>query len=199
MDTQRTERPDDPVAGRFVDIGRSEDLKRQAAKVLAETFVAAGNDIWANPHVARQEVDECTAEPNICIGLCDGDVLLGWVGLRPMYEKTWELHPMAVSPRHQKHGVGRQLLEEIEARARERGIIGIALGTDDEREQTSLARVDIDADNVFTEISRIENLDRHPFEFYKKCGYIVVGIIPNANGPRKPDIWMWKDIRERSL
>ncbi|ENY3597990.1 aminoglycoside N-acetyltransferase AAC(6')-Ia, partial [Acinetobacter baumannii] len=29
---------------------------------------------------------------------------------------------------------------------------------------------------------------------YKKCGYMIVGIIPNANGKRKPDIWMWKDI-----
>ncbi|PKL41487.1 MAG: hypothetical protein CVV41_18620 [Candidatus Riflebacteria bacterium HGW-Riflebacteria-1] len=180
---------------KYCDIGGSEYLRLKAADVLVETFTALGNSHWPDHESALKEVEECIAVPNICIGLCDDGELLGWVGLRPMYEKTWELHPLVVSSHRQKSGIGRMLVAEVEKRARERGIIGIALGTDDEHDQTSLARVDIDSVNIFNEITNIRNLNRHPFEFYKKCGYMIVGIIPNANGQRKPDIWMWKDIR----
>jgi aminoglycoside 6'-N-acetyltransferase I len=179
---------------RFCEIGCSEKLMQKAAEVLTETFTALGNTHWPNRERALKEVEECIAAPNICIGLCDGDELLGWIGLRPMYEKTWELHPLVVSPQHQNGGVGRRLVAELEKRARERGVIGIALGTDDEHDQTSLAHIDIDEKNIFQEITNIRNVNRHPFEFYKKCGYMIVGIIPNANGPRKPDIWMWKTL-----
>lgn len=178
----------------FCCVGDSEELMLKAAGILKDAFMALGNSHWPDLEAALLEVRECAASPNICIGLCDGSELLGWVGLRPMYEKTWELHPMVVSPGSQRSGVGRTLIAELEKRARELGIIGIALGTDDEHDQTSLSQVDVDSENIFREIINIRNLRRHPFEFYKKCGYSIVGIIPNANGRRKPDIWMWKDI-----
>lgn len=178
----------------FCCIGDSEQLMFKAAEILKDAFMALGNSHWPDLEAALQEIRECVAAPNICIGLCGNNELLGWVGLRPMYEKTWELHPMVVSPANQKSGIGRMLVAELEKRARERGIIGIALGTDDEHYQTSLSQVDIDSENIFSEISAIRNLNRHPFEFYKKCGYSIVGVIPNANGRRKPDIWMWKNI-----
>ncbi|EPU1074472.1 aminoglycoside N-acetyltransferase AAC(6')-Ia, partial [Klebsiella pneumoniae] len=42
----------------------------------------------------------------------------------------------------------------------------------------------------------IKNIKNHPYEFYQKCGYSIVGVIPDANGKRKPDIWMWKKIND---
>lgn len=36
----------------------------------------------------------------------------------------------------------------------------------------------------------MSSLRRHPYEFYLKLGYTVVGVIPDANGPGKPDILM---------
>lgn len=178
----------------FCCVGDSEHLMLKAAEILKDAFMAAGNSHWPDLEAAMHEVRECVAAPNICIGLCKGDKLLGWVGLRPMYKTTWELHPLVVSPASQKSGIGRMLITELEKKAREQGIIGIVLGTDDEHDQTSLSQVDIDSENILKEIAGIRNLNRHPFEFYKKCGYSIVGIIPNANGRRKPDIWMWKDI-----
>jgi len=40
----------------------------------------------------------------------------------------------------------------------------------------------------------IRNLGRHPYEFYQKLGYVIVGVIPDANGLGKPDILMAKSV-----
>jgi aminoglycoside 6'-N-acetyltransferase I len=73
------------------------------------------------------------------------------------------------------------------------GAITIYLGTDDEAYQTSLGGADL-YPNVFEHLTNIQNLDRHPYEFYQKLGYVIVGIIPDANGIGKPDIFMAKRV-----
>jgi aminoglycoside 6'-N-acetyltransferase I len=85
----------------------------------------------------------------------------------------------------------------MEKIAQGKGIIGIFVGSDDETNKTSLSEKEITEENIFEEIKNIKNYKDHPFEFYKKCGFIIVGIIPNANGSQKPDIWLWKDIRKK--
>jgi aminoglycoside 6'-N-acetyltransferase I len=49
---------------------------------------------------------------------------------------------------------------------------------------------------LFDEIKSIKNLQRHSYEFYQKCGYTIVGVIPDANGIGKPDILMAKRIEQ---
>ncbi len=177
----------------FREIGESNELKIQAARILITAFGEMGS-AWPDMKSAMQEVEECVDHPNLCVGLCEGEKLLGWIGLRPMYEKTWELHPLVVAPDAQRKGVGRLLIGELERQAKGRGVIGIVLGTDDDRFRTSLSQTDIDDSNIFDQLRNIRNLAGHPYEFYKKCGYMIVGMIPNANGKRKPDIWMWKGV-----
>jgi aminoglycoside 6'-N-acetyltransferase I len=41
---------------------------------------------------------------------------------------------------------------------------------------------------------RIRNLRRHPYGFYQKLGYVVVGVLPDANGRGRPDIFMAKRV-----
>jgi aminoglycoside 6'-N-acetyltransferase I len=178
-------------------INEFQETQKQAEETLLKTFSKA--DMWPtlNDKEASDTVKECIADENICIGIKINKQLIGWIGLRPMYEKTWELHPLAILPEFQKKGYGKILINEIEKIAQERGIIGIMAGSDDETSKTSLSEKKITEDNIFEEIRNIKNYKNHPFEFYKKCGFIIVGIIPNANGLKKPDIWLWKDIREQ--
>lgn len=178
----------------IVNIAEQNKYQSDAAKILSQTFIDKGNSAWPDITSAMKEVSECINQPNICIGLLIENNLTGWVGLRPMYDQTWELHPLVVSTEYQGKGIGRILTMEIEKRARTSGIIGVVLGTDDEHNKTSISKVEITEENIFEEIKSITNINSHPYEFYKKCGYMIVGIIPNANGKNKPDIWMWKNL-----
>jgi len=180
----------------FCKINESEDTKKQAAEILFKTFTEINKDAWPDMESALEEVNECVTEPNICIGIKTGNELTGWVGLRPMYELTWELHPMVIKKEFQGKGYGKILLNELERIALEKGVIGVFAGSDDETYSTSLSDKEITAGNIFEEIINIKNYKNHPYEFYKKCGYCIIGIIPNANGDRKPDILLWKDIRK---
>ena len=153
--------------------------------------------MWPNldEKMAIKEVNECIIDPNICIGIKIENKLIGWVGLRPMYEKTWELHPFVIKIEFQGKGFGKILLNELEKLARKREIIGIFVGSDDETNKTSLSENEITAENIFNEIKNIKNFGKHPYEFYLKCGFNIIGVIPNANGYKKPDILLWKDMR----
>lgn len=178
----------------IVNISERNDYRLDAARILSTAFNDLGNDTWPDITSAIQEVDECIDGKNLCIGILIDNSLVGWVGLRPLYKTTWELHPLVVKTEWQGKGIGSILLSELEMRAKQNGLIGMVLGTDDEHRRTSLSSIDITEENIFKSITNIRNLNNHPYEFYKKMGFFIVGIIPNANGKNKPDIWMWKNL-----
>ena len=64
---------------------------------------------------------------------------------------------------------------------------------------TSLADVDLYAD-IPGHIRRLHDLGKsHPFLFYRKLGFVVTGVMPDANGPGKPDIFMSKRLSRKLL
>jgi len=168
---------------------------QQAAALLNGAFREHWPDAWPDMEAALEEVHECLEAENICLVALDDDArVLGWIGARPAYGVTgWELHPLVVDPARQGQGIGRALVSALEAQVREQGGVTIFLGSDDEDGMTSLAGVDLYPD-VAGHIRSIRNLKRHPFEFYQKLGYTIVGVIPDANGPGKPDIMMAKRV-----
>lgn len=98
-----------------------------------------------------------------------------------------------MQPNRQGQGIGRALVANFEEQVRERGGLTITLGSDDEDGMTSLANVDL-YENLWEQIRNIRNLKGHPFEFYQKLGYIITGVMPDANGRGKPDIYMSKRV-----
>jgi aminoglycoside 6'-N-acetyltransferase I len=145
---------------------------------------------------ARKEVERCVNPQNINrIAINETNDVLGWVGaVRDYNGHTWCLYPMAVHPKSRTQGIGRALVIDLENLVRDQGAATLYLGTDDTLGMTSIGNKEL-YPNVLAHISTIQNLRRHPYEFYQKLGFTIVGVIPHANGWGKPDIFMAKQLR----
>lgn len=167
----------------------------QTAALLLAAFghLASG---WQTMEAALAEVRESFEIGRISrIAVEESGQVVGWIGAIEQYNgHTWELHPLVVHADWRGQGIGRALVQDLEAQVRQRGAITLYLGTDDEDNRTSLSGVDL-YPNLFEQIANIKNLGNHPYEFYQKLGFVIVGVMPDANGFGKPDIFMAKRLR----
>ncbi|HVF28797.1 MAG TPA: GNAT family N-acetyltransferase [Pyrinomonadaceae bacterium] len=172
-----------------------ESLIKQATELLFVSFREHWPEAWPDLDAAEQEVRESLMHDRISrVALGESGTVLGWIsGIRQYDGNVWELHPLAVRPDARGRGVGRALVEDLETQARERGGLTLWLGTDDEDGMTTLSGVNLYPD-IPGRIANIKNLKRHPYEFYQKLGFVIVGVMPDANGPGKPDIFMAKSL-----
>jgi aminoglycoside 6'-N-acetyltransferase I len=101
---------------------------------------------------------------------------------------------MVVRRERRRLGIGRALVAAFEDEAGRRGGLTATLGTDDDAGMTSLSGVNL-YDDVPHHIAALRDLGRsHPFLFYRRMGYVVTGVVPDANGPGRPDILMSKSL-----
>ena len=177
---------------RIIDLAADNDSAiRQCAALLVDLLPQG----WPTMDSALAEVRESLPPDRISRIAVEGDGVVGWIGgLNESYKgHAWELHPLVVRRDSHRQGIGLALIADLEERVRERGAHTVFLGTDDERDETSLSGIDLYPDPM-AHAARIENLRGHPFEFYQKAGYVIVGVLPDANGFGKPDIYMAKRI-----
>ena len=173
----------------------NEQSIKQAAALLIEGFKIQSPDSWPTTTVALEEVKESLQPDRISrIAVDDKGTVLGWIGGISRYHgHVWELHPLVVKTDYQRKGIGRALVTDLEECVQQRGGLTVWLGTDDEINMTTLGGIDLYPD-VLGHVARIENLRDHPFEFYQKLGFVIVGVMPDANGLGKPDIFMAKRL-----
>lgn len=173
-----------------------EQAIQQAATLLVAGFGGLWPGAWQTQQEALDEVHEQLAPGRICrVVRADDGAVLGWIGGNPQYRgRVWELHPLVVASEQQRRGIGRALIKDFEQQVRQRGGLTIILGSDDESNSTTLGGVDLYPD-VWRHVAAIRNLRGHPYEFYQKCGFVIVGVVPDANGWGKPDIIMAKRVR----
>lgn len=179
----------------IVDLLPDDDVRVEQTSALLVDAFRGTTDSWTDIGAARDEVRESFEAGRISRIALDADgAVIGWVGGIPAYEgHAWELHPLAVRPDWRRRGVGSALVADLEARVRERGGTTVYLGTDDEDGRTSLSNTNL-YPNVWEHIARIESSSSHPYAFYLARGYVITGVIPDANGPGKPDILMAKRV-----
>ena len=172
-------------------------LIHQAAQLLVDAFREHWSEAWQTFEDGLKEIHEMFEPEKIVRAAIDEQGnLLGIIGGISQYDgNVWELHPLAVQPSMQGQGIGKALVEDFEEQVQAKGGLTITLGTDDEDNMTSLSNIDL-YENLWDKIMNIRNLKRHPFEFYQKMGYIITGVVIDANGRGKPDIIMSKRVKE---
>ena len=173
-------------------------VAQPAAALLVEGFAERWPRAWPDLDAARLTVREELAKGGICRAAVDQDGnVLGWAAAEPLYGgNVWELNVIVVQPMRQRRGIGRALLEDMEAPVAQRGGLTIWLGSGDEDNMTSLAGVDLYPDPL-AHLARIANLKGHPYDFYRKTGFAIAGALPDANGLGKPDIFLAKSVARR--
>lgn len=180
----------------IIDATNNKEIVRQLSSMLLDGFSDTGTTAWSTPEECVKEVSESLEKGKISrIAVGDSGEALGWTVGTPEYDgNVWELAILVVRRDCKLKGIGRKLVEDFEDQVRKRNGIAVFLGTDDENNRTSLSGIDL-YPNPLEHAANIENLGRHPFEFYQKLGYSVTGIVPDANGFGKPDIYMMKRVQ----
>lgn len=164
----------------------------QAAQILTDSIPIG----WPTLHDAMDEIKERLIPENTLLAAIENDIVIGWGGiLAPMYNgNVFELHPLAVRSDKRNLGIGRTIVTALEDEARKQGGLTIHLGADDEGGdgETSFVNVDL-YDDLPGKIINF-NSGTHQSGFYLKLGYKIIGVMPDANGIGKPDIYFGKGL-----
>lgn len=174
-------------------VDATEKQLTQAAQLLTDSLPNG----WPTIQDAMDEIKERLIPENTMLFAINDDQVIGWGGvLAPEYDgNVCELHPLVVHPDFRRQGVGRKLVQKLEDEAKQQGALTIYLGADDDEKdegETSLAFVNLYEDlpqklNDFTP-------GTHQTSFYIKLGYKIIGVMPDANGIGKPDIFLGKKL-----
>lgn len=164
----------------------------QAARILTDSLPIG----WSTLQDAMDEIKERLIPENTLLVAVEDGIVLGWGGiLAPTYNgNVFELHPLAVRSDSRNQGIGRIIVTALEDEARKQGGLTIHLGADDEigDGETSFANVDL-FDDLPGKINNF-TAGTHQSGFYLKLGYKIIGVMPNANGIGKPDIYFGKEL-----
>ncbi|MBP0001471.1 MAG: GNAT family N-acetyltransferase [Cyanobacteria bacterium SID2] len=183
---------------KIYDLDRSNAIYIQATiELLVEGF-QNWPSAYSTEAASKEVLESLEANRLSRVAVSASGEVLGWIGGIPSYDdRVWEIHPLVVRSDVRRRGIGQALVADLEILAQNRGGLTLWVGTDDECGQTSLSNVDLYPD-VWTHVWQIRNLNRHPYEFYQKQGFVIVGVMPDANGRGKPDIYMAKRIERES-
>lgn len=169
----------------------TDDQRAQAARIMRAGFAPIGA---YQGQAAEAEVTTFFEDPDrFALAALEDGAVVGFVGGVDGYPKALELHPLVVDPAHQGRGVGSALLAALEARAAAMGKLTVYLGSDDETGGTNLFGAEVYPDPLAA-LAAIAPTSGHPFFFYRRHGYVPVGLIPDANGYGKPDLLLAKRV-----
>lgn len=172
-----------------------ETLSKEQLEQAAEILFLSLPDGWPTLEEARAEIMERLIPENTLLAAVENETVLGFGGILPSYGGNLsELHPLAVRADTRGRGIGTALVHALEDAARQKGAFTLWLGADDEKEggETSLANVDL-FDDLPTRLKDFQP-GTHQSAFYFKLGYKIIGVMPDANGKGKPDIYLGKRL-----
>ncbi len=178
----------------IADLAATDETRiESAARILNAAFAPLG--AWTGMAEARQEVADSIHADRVSRVAIDTDgVVVGWIGAIRQYDGlVWELHPIVVDEAWRRHGIGRALMLDLEKILRGRGGLTLWAGSDDLAGETSLGGIDL-YDALPGALEKVSSWGRHPLPFYRSLGFRLIGVMPDANGPGRPDIFLAKRL-----
>ena len=165
-----------------------------AARLLYTAFAPLG--AWTTIAEAQREVIESFSADRISrIAVDEDGAALGWIGAISEYDGlVWQLHPIVVDEALRRRGVGRALVLDLETIVTARGGLTLWAGSDDLAGETSLGGIDLYS-ALPAAFNEVRSWGGHPLPFYRRLGFHVIGVMPDANGPGRPDIFLGKRLR----
>jgi aminoglycoside 6'-N-acetyltransferase I len=164
-----------------------------AARILHAAFSPLG--AWATLSDAREEVMQSMSTDRVSrVARANDGQIIGWIGAIREYDGlVWQLHPIVVDKARRRSGVGRALIQDLEAILIARGGVTLWAGSDDLAAETSLGGIDLYS--ALPEVlGTVRSWGHHPLPFYRRLGFHVIGVMPDANGPGRPDIFLGKRL-----
>ncbi len=159
----------------------------QAATLLHTGFDGISN-AWPDLDHAFAEVRAHTSVDHVAFMALAQERLVGWISAYPQYNgHAWELHPLVVAPHARHRGIGRNLVHALRSELHKRGAHTLFVWCDDECAATSLSQIAL-YPNPVAHLTQFDTSPPHAGGFYLKVGFVLSGLIPDANGPGKPDI-----------
>jgi aminoglycoside 6'-N-acetyltransferase I len=166
----------------------------EAARILREALAHLPSAYNAPGEGEAEVALRCADSGWLGRAALEGERLVGWIGAIRTYSHGWEIHPLVVAPDRQRRGIGSALLAALETRARSEGVLTLFLGSDDDYGGTNLFGRDLWPD-VVSHVAAAEATARgHALTFYRRHGYEIVGLLPDVNGPGRPDIMLAKRL-----
>jgi len=179
------------------DLDPDDDNAIEQVAALLVDFAPNQAAAWEDLESAKDTVDEALDEDSIArVALNDAGNVIGFAAAAPQYSHAWELHPVVVGRDEQHRGVGRALVTDIEELVAAEGGLTVYLGADDLDKATSLAEEDLFPGVIEQAADLDVRKRRHPVGFFLHLGYEVIGVIPDANGPGRPDIWLGRSVAD---
>ena len=169
---------------------------RESLAAMLCDFWPATEHAWPSRDEALDEVDQALGADRdriAVVALARDDRPIGWIAGFRTYAAAFELHPLVVHRDWQGRGIGRALVEAFERSAAGMGALTVYLGSDDTVARTNLGNRPL-FPGVLAKAAAMRETNSHPVGFYMRCGYEVVGLLPDVNGRGKPDIWLAKPI-----
>ena len=182
----------------IVDLGSRGDLLiRQVASLLLESFRDTAPEAWPDFQTALNEVQASLATDRISrVAVEDGGNVVGWAGAVGGYRgNVWEIFPLVVRPDTRRKGIGRMLVRDIENQARKRGGLTIWVRTGKLVPATVPQPIDL-FPGVIDHLPELQAQAGQLYRFFQHLGYEPIGVMPDANGPGRPDIFMGKSLRK---
>lgn len=196
---------------RFVPLEALDDEQREALATLTFESARTHTPRWLGDlDAAREEIDDALVkigqravdalhEHAVGRVLVEEDGrLVAWGAVEHSWGGVWELHPLLVGVADQRKSYGRALVVELERLAAEQGGRTLFLGTSDALGATSIGGVDLYADprGVLGALAQISTTrpGGHAYQFWQRCGFVIVGVIPDGDAVGEPSIQLAKRI-----